>query len=272
MQACGALRARILSFRRRSGWERLKPQKVSAAAESDPHCAVWKALSEPQYVVKELWLCVRVVPSAMAAQASPPASADSHEGDDGDVEEEVPLVDVLDPLAVKRGIDDCIVKVVSLAGYPEDLFVSNTKLALMTVACAVALYGQLGPHSFPENKPILIACASFYAAACVALQIISTFVEQDYIMRTYAKDRVASSSLRLATRMARGSHLITVAVEFRDPVLAHTETLENSVGTYFSDKGEIDELQVQRDVQALLAKMEAHHAQQRKAQIAKKDT
>ncbi len=59
----------------------------------------------------------------------------------------VPPVDCLDQVAVKHAVDDCLAKLVVLAGYPEDVSLSNIKLLLMTAACAVAAYAQLGPHT-----------------------------------------------------------------------------------------------------------------------------
>lgn len=59
----------------------------------------------------------------------------------------VPPIDVLDPVAVKRTVDDCLGKLATLAGYQEDLRMSNMKLCIMAVACAVACYAQLGPHT-----------------------------------------------------------------------------------------------------------------------------
>ncbi|GBG30530.1 Signal peptidase complex subunit 2 [Hondaea fermentalgiana] len=168
----------------------------------------------------------------------------------------VPPVDVLDQLAVKRTVDDCIYKLLEIEGYKENLLLSNVKLGIMTSACCVALYAQLGPHKFPEDKAILTACVVFYAVASAILQVIATFIEKDYIVRTRAKEGLPGSELLVSTFMDRGDEMIKVRLECAAAIAERTVEYSSSVGKYFSPEGELDEVAVQSDLCVCLEKLE----------------
>uniref|UniRef100_A0A7S2SDS5 Signal peptidase complex subunit 2 n=1 Tax=Mucochytrium quahogii TaxID=96639 RepID=A0A7S2SDS5_9STRA len=168
----------------------------------------------------------------------------------------IPPVDVLDQVAVKRTLDDCLTKIVDLGGYPVDYTLGNIKLLIMFAACGVAAYAQLGPHSFPENKLLLGCCVGFYTFCCFILQLLSTFVEKDIVVRTHDKKGVKGSAIMISTKLKRGEHMLTLTCHFRNNARDEKESFCKSVGTYFSEKGEIDEIALQKDVQSLIFKLE----------------
>lgn len=177
-------------------------------------------------------------------------------------EDPVPPVDVLDQLAVKRTVDDCICKIIEIEGYKEDLVLSNVKLVLMSTACAVALFAQLGPLSFPEDKVLLTGCVIFYAVASALLQVIASFIERDYIIRTLPKEGGISGGLLVSTFMDRGEENIKVCLEMRNSSEPCVEEYSSSVGCYFAQDGELDEQAVQADLYSCLSKLESRFAQQ----------
>jgi len=172
--------------------------------------------------------------------------------DDGDA---VPAVNRWDPVAVKRTIDDCLCKLVVLEGYPEDFWLSNVKLVVMFLACLVATFAQFGTE-YPKDRALLAACVAFYAGACALLQLMAWFVERDYVVRTFAKQDMPNSALRIATTLKRGDHVLHVRVEFRDSTFEHVQNFSASVGQYFSEEGELDEKALQYDLYKALRKME----------------
>jgi len=159
-------------------------------------------------------------------------------------------------VAVKRTIDDIICKLLELYGYEEDHRLGNVRLTIMALACAVALYAQIGPHSFPENKRLLTFSVGFYTICCALLQAMSVLIEKNFFVRTYDKEGLPGSAVMVTSELGRGEHKIEVVFHFRDSSNKHTETFTQSVGSYFSKDGEIDELELQRDVQLAMRRME----------------
>ena len=112
---------------------------------------------------------------------------------------------------------------------------------------------------FPDNKPLLAASVGFYTAACLVLQWMAHFVEKSYVVWTYDKDDKPGSALKIATTLERGDHMLGVDIEFRNPpegCKTSKESFTKSVGNYFSEKGEIDEICLQRDLQVAIHKLE----------------
>lgn len=63
----------------------------------------------------------------------------------------------------------------------------------------------------------------------------------------------------IATELPRADDRITIRLEFRDKGVSKAkESFTNSVGKYFSEKGHLDEKQLQRDLQVAIFKMEEH--------------
>lgn len=126
------------------------------------------------------------------------------------------------------------------------------------------------PPQFPTNKKLLTGCVAFYTMVCAALHALSVLVEKNWVVRTYDKHGLPGSALRVATTLPRGDHMLKVELEFRNPktgLAGATDSFTRSVGNYFSEKGEIDEIALQRDLQVAIARMEGQYS----AKAASKD-
>jgi hypothetical protein len=129
---------------------------------------------------------------------------------------------------------------------------------------------SLARSQFPSDKKLLTGCVGFYTLACAALHALGVLVEKNWIVRTYDKTGLPGSALRIATTLPRGDHMMKVEVEFRNPwpgLADARDTYSRSVGNYFNEKGEIDEIALQRDLQVAIVRME----QQYSAKLASKD-
>jgi len=161
----------------------------------------------------------------------------------------IPCIDVLEHVAVKRTLDDALGRLVEVAGYPVDNSISNLRLSIMTAASAVALYGQLGPHEFPDDKIILTVCVSFYAVASMALQALDFFVQKKYVVFTQPNEKKVA--VKIATNLDRGSDIYKIQVQFRNGDDSSSVS-EESVGRYLSKFGSLDEVALLKDLQNLL--------------------
>lgn len=55
-----------------------------------------------------------------------------------------------------------LIQVVLGRGYEENVNLSNVKMAIGLITCAIALAAQFYPKKFPENKTFLIGCIILY--------------------------------------------------------------------------------------------------------------
>uniref|UniRef100_A0A7I4FHD8 Signal peptidase complex subunit 2 n=1 Tax=Physcomitrium patens TaxID=3218 RepID=A0A7I4FHD8_PHYPA len=69
---------------------------------------------------------------------------------------------LLDPFSLKRVLDDTTSEVVLERGYVENVKLSNLKMSIGVITCAIALAAQFYPKKFPENKTFLIGCIILY--------------------------------------------------------------------------------------------------------------
>lgn len=53
-------------------------------------------------------------------------------------------------------------QVVLERGYVENVKLSNLKMSIGVITCAIALAAQFYPKKFPENKTFLIGCIILY--------------------------------------------------------------------------------------------------------------
>ncbi|KAG6549848.1 hypothetical protein Mapa_008829 [Marchantia paleacea] len=79
------------------------------------------------------------------------------------VKEEKPkTINHNDHYSIKRVLDDAVSEVVLGRGYEENVNLSNVKMAIGLITCAIALAAQFYPKKFPENKTFLIGCIILY--------------------------------------------------------------------------------------------------------------
>lgn len=75
-------------------------------------------------------------------------------------------INVLDHGAVRRVMDEVVDGYIGECGFVDDTRWSNTKLAIMAAACALALFAQFCPTPFPDSRAILAACCIAYPCCC----------------------------------------------------------------------------------------------------------
>mmetsp|Transcript_88871 Transcript_88871/g.254063 ORF Transcript_88871/g.254063 Transcript_88871/m.254063 type:complete len:175 (-) Transcript_88871:147-671(-) len=124
-------------------------------------------------------------------------------------------VEIGDFVKVKQMLDESTVSAVLTLDYDENHYWDNVKLLLMVVACAFAMVAQFYPMPFPESRPLLGICCAAYFVASTVLQGIVTYIEQDTIMLTHAKNRQTAEKegLRIRTTFPRFQYDYTVVVE-----------------------------------------------------------
>ena len=67
-------------------------------------------------------------------------------------------------------------------GYDERHLVTDSKIALGLLAVCLALTAQFYPAPYPENKTVLALCIAGYCALNLALQYITSFVENGVVL------------------------------------------------------------------------------------------
>ncbi|EKU22624.1 signal peptidase complex subunit 2 [Nannochloropsis gaditana CCMP526] len=170
-------------------------------------------------------------------------------------EEEEPLhIDTGDQMKVKQVLDEAVVKAIVDAGYEENFFYDNIKLALMVIACVFALIAQFYPMPFPESRPLLGVCCLAYFLASTIIQLIVSYVEQDTILTTQPlrSGGKAGEALKVRTQFPRFQDEYTVFVEeagMQDPP---TVSSKFSIGKVFDEEGNFYEEGLAREVQRLL--------------------
>mmetsp|Transcript_37076 Transcript_37076/g.56965 ORF Transcript_37076/g.56965 Transcript_37076/m.56965 type:complete len:264 (-) Transcript_37076:1301-2092(-) len=193
-------------------------------------------------------------------------------------------VDVGDMTKVKQVLDETVAAALldgsgggsfssadsfSSPGLDEDYFLDNIKLAIMTVACIFAVIAQFGPIPFPESRILLALCCGLYFVLSGLLQLITTYLDQDCILRTKpiaTKGDSASKKknpllfqygLKVRTNMLRFSEFFTVILEFKG--MENTPMVKEtwSVGNFFDVDGMFDELGLVERVEKLYRRLEA---------------
>jgi len=146
----------------------------------------------------------------------------------------------------------------------EDHTWNNIKLAVMTVACAFAMVAQFAPLPFPESRPVLGACCAAYFVLSGALQLITTFLDQDCILITKVMKKDQSTDaivkknplmlthgLRIRTSLPRFSEFYTVRIEFQGMEDGPFVKKTSSVGKFFDVEGMFDEYGLEHEVEQL---------------------
>eukprot|EP00244_Chara_vulgaris_P008993 TRINITY_DN3699_c0_g2_i1.p1 TRINITY_DN3699_c0_g2~~TRINITY_DN3699_c0_g2_i1.p1 ORF type:complete len:212 (-),score=48.71 TRINITY_DN3699_c0_g2_i1:174-779(-) len=171
------------------------------------------------------------------------------------------IVNLADPYAVKRQLDDVASEIILSKGYKEDESLSNLKISLGFVTCAVALAAQLYPKKFPENRPFLLACIALYVILNLVIQFVSFFKEKNYIVLTHPVERSCTrTGLAVSSKMSRCSDTYTLRIESADPTSkAAYSAVEftRSVTSWFCSDGTFAEDIFEEEVEELLEEYES---------------
>ncbi|GAB0491308.1 hypothetical protein MMPV_002560 [Pyropia vietnamensis] len=80
---------------------------------------------------------------------------------------------------VKRALDDELIVLLEGSGYVERTGPIDVKLVLACIAIGASLYSHLAPGTYPQTRPLLLACVAVYVTGVVAILAIGFFVERD---------------------------------------------------------------------------------------------
>ncbi|KAJ7562248.1 hypothetical protein O6H91_03G061000 [Diphasiastrum complanatum] len=165
-------------------------------------------------------------------------------------------IDLNDHYAIKRILDDTVSEVILARGYAEHLTLSNIKMGIGILTCAVAFLAQFYPKKLPESKPFLYGCITLYLMLNSLLQFIIYTKEKNRIMFTYPlQGSFTSTGLAISSKLPRYSDLYTLEIASSDAqsIAAHSPVeLTKSVTKWFTKEGVLAEGIFWDDVQKLL--------------------
>ncbi|MCO5547396.1 hypothetical protein L7F22_000844 [Adiantum nelumboides] len=134
---------------------------------------------------------------------------------------------VLDHYSLKRVLDDTVTEIVTSKGYSENVSLSNLKMGLGLLACALAL-------------------------------LVMYFKEKNHILFTHPlQDSFSSTGLAISSKFPRFSDLYTLEIASADPKsLSANPPVEftKSVTKWFTKDGVLVESFFREDVENLLTK------------------
>lgn len=131
------------------------------------------------------------------------ANGGKDEEEEGEEEKPLRVLNLGDTASIKRVLDDFIVaEVLDRDEIEEDVAWSNVKLVGGFAAIGVALFAQLWPVKFPDNREVLLWCLAAYVVLNVALYMLLVMVEGDNIvfLKNGGPD---GKGVAIATRMDR---------------------------------------------------------------------
>ncbi|KAK9828910.1 hypothetical protein WJX72_002748 [[Myrmecia] bisecta] len=163
-------------------------------------------------------------------------------------------LNLADGTTLKRALDEHVVKVLAKAGYLEDHLITDTKIGLGFLTCAIALLAQFYPKKYPANWGLLLGCVVAYVICTAALNLFTTLYEGDAFLITKPKKGAPEqAALRVTSKLPRYSTQYTLIIGSNDKKLA-SESIkhEKYIGEYFHEDGFLAEDVLQADVQELL--------------------
>lgn len=165
---------------------------------------------------------------------------------------------VLDHFSLKRVLDEAVTEIIVAKGYPENVTLSNVKMIIGVLACALALVAQFYPKKFPANKEILIWCIILYIVLFVVLQVVMYLKEKNHILFTHPlKDSFSSTGLAISSKFPRFSEMYTLEIASADPASISANPpvdFTKSVTKWFTKDGVLVESFFREDVENLLNK------------------
>jgi signal peptidase complex subunit 2 len=118
-------------------------------------------------------------------------------------------------------------------GHEELHTVTNVKIGLGMITCALALLAQFYPVKFPANYNVLVLCVASYCGFNTLLQLYITYVEKGIVLFTRPKavgGGAMSSGLAVRCRMGRFSEDVTITLMRGDAQdVTHAAAAETTV-------------------------------------------
>ncbi|GFH18733.1 Tr-type G domain-containing protein, partial [Haematococcus lacustris] len=125
------------------------------------------------------------------------------------------------------------------AGFEENLFISNIKIALGLAAIGFALLAQFGPGKFPSNWWMVAGCVTAYCAVTVILNWFSYKYEGDSYLVT-KPSRAGEPGPRLSSRLPKydDKYTLVISSTLNRKAAGHKEvSLTASVADFFHADG-----------------------------------
>ena len=149
-------------------------------------------------------------------------------------------------------------------GYDERHLVTDSKIALCLLAVGLALAAQFYPAPYPENKTVLALCVAGYCALNLALQCITSFVENGVVLFTKpnpgaGRAIVEKRGLAVRVAMRRFAETCEVSVMRVDKRRAdHPDTVTETlrVCEFIYEDGVVAEDKFRNAVEALVERFE----------------
>jgi signal peptidase complex subunit 2 len=163
--------------------------------------------------------------------------------------EPVKVANKFDNSALKQALDDAATKYLTEdLDYVEDHSIINWKIILGSIGCILALIAQFYPAPFPDNKIVLIICASGYFICSSILQYIVSFMQKDsFLIASLPKD---SKVLVASSHMAKYSPDYTLTLKFKGS--DRSEQITKPVTAWFDEDGVLVQKNIEKDVQSVL--------------------
>ena len=200
-------------------------------------------------------------PAAVSVNAYPEGSNNVGGGEDKEVMDDFLQIDLGDVIKMKQVMDESAVAAVfdhAEAYY----YYENLKLVIMSIACMFAMMAQFVPIPFPESLPVVGACGAMYFVMSGVLQLITIFIDKDFIAFTKPAESGGNKLLQkygvgVRSKQERFSEHYTIIMEFHmdkkakaaDPAAAALNVEETwSVGQFFDGEGYFDEVNFEKAV------------------------
>jgi len=169
-------------------------------------------------------------------------------------EKESPIkVNLYDSNAIRQTLDDCVLKILEDEGYAESTFLSNVKLILGFITCAIALYSHFGPTPYPQNKPVLLICCISYLLLNGLIQFISFFIEKNSVF-LFSKEK--NISLEVSSNLPRWEEIYSLSISMKGVKQKNEKEMKKSITSWFDTEGVFREEIFSRSVIDLLRNIE----------------
>lgn len=133
---------------------------------------------------------------------------------------------------MKRVLDDSAISFfITKKEFEEDFNISNWKIFLSFISALLGLLAHYYPEPYPKNYYILIFCILSYFFLSGILQLISMFVEKDFILFTKPKILQFNStpiSIKVRSTLPKYDYHYTISIINRS-IPEQQETFTKSV-------------------------------------------